>query len=78
MPTIFRDGPFRFFFYSGDRDEPMHVHIERDDKIAKVWLEPLRLCSSGGFKRSEISTILKIIEQNREIMMEAWNDYFSG
>lgn len=78
MPTIFRDGAFRFFFYSGDGDEPMHVHIERDDKIAKVWLEPLRLCSSGGYKRSEISTILKIIEQNREIMMEAWNDYFSG
>ncbi len=78
MPTIFREGPFRFFFYSGDRDEPMHVHVERDDKIAKVWLEPLRLCNSGGFKRSELSMILKIIEQNREIMMEAWNDYFSG
>ena len=78
MPTIFRDGPFRFFFYSSDRDEPMHVHVERDDKIAKVWLEPLRLCNSGGFKRSELSMILRIIEQNREIMMEAWNDYFSG
>ena len=78
MPTIFRDGPFRFFFYSGDRDEPMHVHVERDDRIAKVWLEPLRLCSSGGFRRSEISMILRIIKQNREIMMEAWNDYFGN
>ena len=78
MPTIFRDGPYRFFFYSGDRDEPMHVHVERDDKIAKVWLEPLRLCNSGGFKRAELSKILRIIEQNREIMMEAWNDYFNG
>ena len=78
MPTIFRDGPFRFFFYSGDRDEPMHVHVERDDRIAKVWLEPLRLCSSGGFRRSEISMILRVIKQNRETMMEAWNDYFSG
>ena len=78
MPTICRDGPFRFFFYSGDRDEPMHIHVERDDKIAKVWLEPLRLCNSGGFKISELSKILRIIEQNREIMMEAWNDYFNG
>jgi hypothetical protein len=77
MPTIFRDGPYRFFFYSGDKNEPIHVHIERDDKIAKVWLEPLRLCISGGFKRSEISTILRIIDENREIMVEAWNDYFS-
>ena len=66
MPTIFRDGPFRFFFYSGDRDEPMHVHVERDDRIAKVWLEPLRLCSSGGFRRSEISMILRIIKQTEK------------
>jgi hypothetical protein len=35
--------PYRFFFYSGDKDEPSHVHVERDDKIAKVWLEPVRL-----------------------------------
>lgn len=77
MPTILRDGPYRFFFYSGDRGEPLHVHIERDDKIAKVWLDPIRLHSSGGFNRTEISKILKFIENKREIMMEAWNDYFS-
>ena len=76
MPTILRDGPYRFFFYSGDKEEPAHVHIERDDKIAKVWLDPVRLQSSGGFGRSEISRILKIIEVKREIMMETWDDYF--
>ena len=78
MPTIFRDGPYRFFFYSGDREEPIHVHIERDDKIAKVWLDPIRLHNSGGFSRVEISNILKIIERRQEIMMEAWNDFFSS
>jgi len=52
------------------------VHIERDDKVAKVWLDPIRLYNSGGFSRSEILKILKIIESKREIMMEAWNDYF--
>ena len=78
MPTILRDGPYRFFFYSGDMEEPRHVHIERDDKIAKVWLDPIRLHSSGGFSRSEISKILKIIESKRETMMEAWNDYFGN
>ena len=77
MPTIFREGSYRFFFYAGDRNEPVHVHIERDDKIAKVWLDPLRLCSSGGFKRYEIATVLKIIKENREIMVEGWNVYFN-
>ncbi len=78
MPTIFRDGPYRFFFYSGDREEPVHVHIERDDKIAKVWLDPIRLHSSGGFNRVEISNILRVIEYRQETMMEAWNDFFSS
>lgn len=65
MPTILREGPYRFFFYSGDRDEPAHVHIERDDRIAKIWLQPLRLQSSGGFNRVEISKFLKSLKINR-------------
>ena len=77
MPTILRDGPYRFFFYSSDKEEPFHVHIERDDKIAKVWLDPIRLHSSGGFSRVEISKILRFIENKREVMMEAYDDYFS-
>ena len=77
MPTILRHDPYRFFFYSGDLGEPPHVHIERDDKLAKVWLDPVRLCGSGGFSRSEISTIIKIINNKCEHMIEAWNDYFS-
>jgi hypothetical protein len=47
MPTILRVGSYRFFFYAGDRDEPAHVHIEREDKVAKFWLDPVRLHNSG-------------------------------
>ncbi len=43
MPTVLRAGPYRFFFFAGDGDEPLHIHIERDDKIAKFWLDPIRL-----------------------------------
>jgi hypothetical protein len=49
MPTVLRNGPDRFFFYSGDRDEPPHIHVERDNDIAKFWLDPVRLQNSGGF-----------------------------
>lgn len=76
MPTILKVGPYRFFFYSGDKDEPIHVHIERDDKIAKVWIEPVRLNYSGGFNRKEIANILRIIIKHKEKILEAWNDYF--
>jgi hypothetical protein len=47
MPTVLRVGPYRFFFYAGNRDEPAHVHTEQD-KVAKFWLDPVRLYSSGG------------------------------
>ena len=78
MPTVFRSGQYRFFFYAGDRDEPFHVHVERDEKIAKYWLDPIRLQSSGGFNRFELKRIRSIIEENQSILMEAWNAYFGN
>lgn len=71
MPTVLRRGSYRFFFYPSDRDEPQHVHVERDDRVAKFWLEPVRLQSSGGFARSEIATIHKIVVSNRQRLAEA-------
>ncbi len=78
MPTVLRVGPYRFFFYAGDRDEPKHIHVERDDKIAKYWLDPIRLQSSGGFNRPEIGRIQKIINKYHSQLLEAWNEYFRG
>ena len=78
MPTILRSGPNRFFFYSGDRGEPVHVHIERDDKLAKFWLEPVRLQDSGGFPTTEITRIRKLVEDNSEFLLRIWNEYFNG
>ena len=47
MPTVLRIGPYRFFFYAGARDEPPHVHVERDRSNAKFWLDPVRLQKSA-------------------------------
>ena len=78
MPTVLRVGPYRFFFYAGDRDEPQHVHIERDDRIAKFWLDPIRLQSSGGLSRVEIARIERLVSDHREVLTEAWDEYFGG
>ncbi len=78
MPTILRIGPYRFFFYAGDRDEPPHIHVERDDNKAKFWLEPVRLENSGGFGRNEINRIQRLVEDNRTEMLGRWNEYFNG
>jgi len=77
MPAVFRDGPYRFFFYASDRDEPYHIHVERDEKVAKYWLDPIRLRNSGGLDRLELKQIPSIVEKSQESLMEAWNEYFS-
>lgn len=76
MPTVLRIGPYRFFFYSGDRDEPPHVHVERDDYEAKFWLDPVRLQRSGGLSRNEINRIQRLVEKNREHLLRSWNEFF--
>lgn len=77
MPTIFSNGPYRFFFYAGDRDEPIHVHVERDDSIAKFWIEPIRLQRSSGFRSADLRRIRKIIEEKQYDIVEFWNEYFN-
>ena len=78
MPTILRVGPYRFFFYAGDRNEPEHVHVERGDNVAKFWLDPVRLQRSGGFGRAEIGRIQALVAEHRLALLEAWHEYFHG
>jgi len=78
MPTVLRIGPYRFFFYAGDRDEPPHVHIESDDEKAKFWLDPVRLQTSGGFSRTEINRIQKLVEEHQNELLRKWDEYFNN
>ena len=66
MPTALRIGAYRFFFYAGDRDEPQHVHVERDNYLAKFWLNPVSLQTSGGFSETEIRRIERLVEQTEK------------
>jgi len=74
MPTILREGPYRFFFYSSDGAEP--PHIQRDEAIAKFRLDPIRYDYSAGFRPVEIRRIQAMIEKHRDTIADAWNDHF--
>lgn len=76
MPTVARIGPFRFFFYSNEGTEPTHIHVQRERKMAKFWLEPVALASSGRFSAFELRSIERIVLENRERFLEAWNEFF--
>lgn len=77
MPTVLQSGPYRFFFYAGDRDELPHVHVEREDDVAKFWLAPVRLEKSGGFGRQELNRIQRLMQENEEYLLRRWNEYFA-
>ena len=78
MPTVLRERPYRFFFYAGDREEPPHVHVQRDNRVAKFWLEPVRLQASGGMSRREIRRIAATVDEHRARLTESWHAYFDA
>lgn len=76
MPTIRNiPGPYRFFFYSFDCGEPQHVHVQRDRKVCKFWLEPLSLCENHGFSPHELNQIRRSIRSNMLFIVEAWHEH---
>lgn len=76
MPNVLRRGPYRFFFFSGDRGQPPHVHVERDDQEAKFWLDPLETARTGGLSQRDINDILRIVEEQRLYFLERWDEFF--
>jgi hypothetical protein len=78
LPTVLRTGPYRLFFYSADREEPPHVHVEREEGKAKFWLEPVRLEKSRGFGRAEIGRIERLVAENAVLLLRSWHEYFGG
>ncbi len=76
MPTVLRIGPYRFFFVSLDRGEPPHIHVRREGMVAKFWLDPVVLQQAGGFNRTEISAIAKLVQEHRKTFLEGWYEFF--
>ena len=76
MPTVLTIGPYRFFFVSLDYNEPPHIHIQREKRVAKFWLEPVALSKSGGFKSQELNKIGKMVQGHQLFLLERWYEYF--
>ena len=76
MPTVLRVDGYRFFFVSLDRSEPPHIHVKRERKVAKLWLDPVVLVRAGGFSRVEINKIMKLVQEHREHLLEKWYEFF--
>ena len=75
-PTVFRQGRYRFYFYS--REEPRrHVHVQSPDGEAKFWLEPvIALAQNAGLSARELRAVQHLIEERADELHIAWNRHF--
>lgn len=78
MPTVLRSGPFRFYFYSHESNEPPHVDVDRDELSAKFWLQPVRLAQNFGFLPKELRRIQELVIQHQAEFLEAWHGHFGA
>ena len=53
---------FRFFFFSNERQEPAHIHVEQAERYAKFWLAPVRLADNVGFRSAELAELRRLVE----------------
>jgi Domain of unknown function (DUF4160) len=74
MPTVLRIRGFKFFFFSQEGNEPPHIHVEKGDGAAKFWLGPVKLANNSGFKKSELSVIIVMVERHEAELFRAWNE----
>lgn len=74
MPTVFIQKGYRFFFYAADLDEPIHVHISKAGKQAKIWVQPIRVARDGGFRDHELNEIKRIINRYRGEIVACWEE----
>ncbi len=80
MPTLFIFFGLRFLFYSNDH-EPIHIHVikgkGKGECQAKFSVLPeIILIENDGLKPQEIKLAEMIIEENKEIIIEKWYEFF--
>ena len=51
------------------------LHVERERRTCKFWLEPVSLARNHGFTARELNVIRRIIEVHRIIILEAWHEH---
>jgi hypothetical protein len=68
-------GPYRFLFFSSDCGEPPHVHVRRDSRECKFWLQPVTLAYRGQFRAHEIAVIERVIFEYLSQLLEAWDEH---
>ena len=64
-----------FYVYSDDH-EPLHVHVTNGGREAKYNVQPVRRVYNHGFKKHELSLIESLVEENVDVIVDRWHEFF--
>ena len=73
--TVFIQGRFRFFFYSADLAERMHVHVEDRNGEIKVWMDTFSVVIvRRGMSTEDIRSAVRIAQDRSVEIERAWHE----
>jgi hypothetical protein len=77
MPTILFINGWRFFFYSNEGNEPIHIHVQKAEAEAKFWIVidiyEIEEAFSYNLSPADKREIKKLIYLNLDYILEKWN-----
>ncbi len=76
MPTVLRTGPYRFYSWCHELNEPPPIHVDREAFSAKFWLQPVALARNIGFRVHELRDIQALVVEHQAEFLEAWHGHF--
>jgi len=75
-PTIFREDPFRFYFFPVKSLACMCTCMQRPEK-AKSRLEPrIKLAQNYGLSMRQVNAALRLIQEHEDDIRKAWKTHF--
>ena len=57
----------------------MHIHVIKEDKEAKFWLEPIvEVAYKGDFNQHEINQLQQIVEKDADYLKKQYKLHIGG
>ncbi len=77
-PTIFRQGPYRFYFFSREESR-LHVHVQSSEGEAKFWLDPeIEVANNQQLSDRDLMRIRELIVEHADEIRDAWSRHFGN
>lgn len=79
MPTILYIMGWRFFFYSNEGNEPIHIHCQKAEMECKYWMDVEEFAIEEAFcynmTTKDKREVKKIIFEYFEYIETEWNNF---